>query len=244
MGCDIHMYTERRINGIWTSTEPIITVNPEDKEKDRFRDVPSQFRTYQDGRNYILFSVLAGVRSHYTIEQKFEVKGFPKDASPNIRQLYEKWGSDAHSASYLTLTDLKSISWGESWFPLYYRITKKQLDFYKFVRDKKISQKGKFVQGEWISEYKPPYVMDYWLHNIVKEPWTDVLMDIYASDVAAEDGGERWTEPTEKTYEVMLPTPIKIVCEDFYHNVIQNKLEYFEPRTKPEDLRIVFWFDN
>jgi hypothetical protein len=241
MGCDIHMYMEKKVGGIWASADPMVTLFDWDEKP--YRGVPSQHSVYQGGRNYILFSVLAGVRSHYTVEQKFEVKGFPKDASPNVRAIYERWGSDAHTPSYLTLKDLKSVDWDKEWFPLYYRVTKRQREFYKFLLQRRLNQKGKFVQGAWVSEIKPPYVMDFWLHEIVKEPWTNTLMELYTSDVAKEEG-KVWTGGVEETEEIMFPTPISIACEDFYRSVVQNKLEDFEPKVSPEDIRLVFWFDN
>ncbi len=59
------------------------------------------------GRNYDLFSALADVRSGGDITPICQPKGFPTDASADVRQEYERWDCDAHSASYLTLHELK-----------------------------------------------------------------------------------------------------------------------------------------
>lgn len=56
------------------------------------------------GRNYQLFGVLAGVR--YAVEPDFEVKGFPNDAHPLTRVLFEQWDSDAHTPSYIHLEEI------------------------------------------------------------------------------------------------------------------------------------------
>jgi len=38
-------------------------------------------------------------------------KGFPDNASEEVKLMYEGYGSDAHSASYLTLTEILNYDW-------------------------------------------------------------------------------------------------------------------------------------
>ena len=61
------------------------------------------------GRNYNLFGFLAGVRNQEN--QYFKPKGFPKNASKEIKKIFKSWGRDAHTPSYLTLAELKEIDW-------------------------------------------------------------------------------------------------------------------------------------
>jgi hypothetical protein len=89
MGCDIHMYFERKLdNGSWTNI-------PSDEE----------YGGYYVCRNYILFGYLAGVRN-YNVKPIADQRGIPKDVSKTIYEIYFDFGSDAHSASYLTIEEL------------------------------------------------------------------------------------------------------------------------------------------
>jgi len=61
--------------------------------------------TPYDGRNYELFGVLAGVRS-----REYDMIDYPRclpnDVSKEIKDEHERWGIDAHSATYYTLDEL------------------------------------------------------------------------------------------------------------------------------------------
>lgn len=79
MGCDIHLHTEVKIADKWEHYgNPII------------------------GRDYEFFAFLAGVRNYYEIIPVSEPKGVPDDMSLITRLDWEDWGSDAHSASFIT----------------------------------------------------------------------------------------------------------------------------------------------
>jgi hypothetical protein len=60
-------------------------------------------------RNYLLFGFLAGVR--FKEVQYFEARGLPSDVSPEIKKIFEKWGPDAHTPSYLPFEELNSVDW-------------------------------------------------------------------------------------------------------------------------------------
>ena len=92
MGCDIHLYLEKKM---------------------QFRDGNPPRWVYIEeidvGRDYELFGFLAGVRSDY---QHFERKEtIPEDISPELRRELEDWGSDGHSHSWLTLEELQTVDW-------------------------------------------------------------------------------------------------------------------------------------
>ena len=59
------------------------------------------------GRDYELFSILAGVRNAHDIVPISEPKGVPRDASNEFDSLYKARKGDAHSTSYLSLAELK-----------------------------------------------------------------------------------------------------------------------------------------
>lgn len=119
MGCDIHVYMEERVRtseypqGIWMSTDKWSLrrgyfSNPEDGR-------PRMEVSFEDliytARNYLLFSILAGVRNHYSITPISAPKGFPEDASEEVKAVYAYDKRDAHSASYFTLEELMAYDW-------------------------------------------------------------------------------------------------------------------------------------
>jgi len=84
MGCDIHAYSERRDKYGWELTG-----------------------VANGDRSYYRFGLIAGVRRSFT--ESLEPKGFPKEVSCEVETLYKEWEGDAHSASHLTLKELKKL---------------------------------------------------------------------------------------------------------------------------------------
>ena len=75
----------------------------------RWSFVPSLEDSYE-GRNYRLFSVLAGVRNEgKRIEPISEPRGLPSDVSPELAELAS--GLDWHSHSYYGLAELLAFDW-------------------------------------------------------------------------------------------------------------------------------------
>lgn len=105
MGCDIHMYVERKHEDQWHNCDyfvPSINWKEADGPYDSlFTRVPMY-----EHRNYALFATLADVRNYGGTDYICEPKGFPDDASDYTRSEYEDWYGDAHSCSYLTLQEL------------------------------------------------------------------------------------------------------------------------------------------
>lgn len=100
MGCDIHLFVEKKSsNGIWnfccgerkwwTNQKP-----------------PMASGCYAE-RNYNLFGALANVR--WATGENKEPLGFPEDASSSVKLRYERWGCDAHSASYMSLVEAEPL---------------------------------------------------------------------------------------------------------------------------------------
>lgn len=92
MGCDIHLFVEKRIPKVgWRI--------------DHSRDWDSDFGR----RSYTAFSMLADVRNGYghDIEPIFEPRGVPEDASLLYKGHVEDYGGGGHSHSYATLQELK-----------------------------------------------------------------------------------------------------------------------------------------
>lgn len=102
MGCDIHLYVEKKKKGKWVMAQGLV------EDEDGVLNVPYPDRRYT-GRNYELFGFLAGVRC--SNNQFFEAKGFPNNASKELKDIYEAWDVDAHTPSFLTLAELKEVGW-------------------------------------------------------------------------------------------------------------------------------------
>ncbi len=112
MGCDIHMHVEYRTRTNGTTIEwcdgNLYEVN---KFHNAYPDDPKYERVclINERRNYTRFGLLAGVRNYGT-KPIVSPRGFPDDASKSITEEYNSWGSDAHTASWLTLAELMNAA--------------------------------------------------------------------------------------------------------------------------------------
>lgn len=110
MGCDIHMFTEalKTVDKkpTWVNVDNW-RVNPFYKEGNEDGERPYDISELHGGRNYTLFSILAGVRD-YSDKTKpvADPRGFPEDASPQTTNEYQRWEGDGHTHSWLTLQEL------------------------------------------------------------------------------------------------------------------------------------------
>lgn len=95
MGCDIHMYIERRRN---KDADWELDPNHTKDEDGCLRSVDAA------GRWYGLFARIAGVRG---LERDYGIKprDLPKDVTPAIEEYSNRWGHDGHSHSWLTLDE-------------------------------------------------------------------------------------------------------------------------------------------
>jgi len=104
MGCDIHIFLERYIDGEWECVDTFPTVvvdryfSSSELKESALRDYMHHNIT---DRNYKLFSAIAGVRKQSSTEQSRVPRGFPQDASKPVKRIFNEWGVDAHSASWL-----------------------------------------------------------------------------------------------------------------------------------------------
>ena len=96
MGCDIHIYVERKKNDKWYNCDYFIP---------SIKGGYERIETCGD-RNYALFATLADVRNYGNTKYICEPKGFPDDASDYVKDEYGTWFFDGHSCSYLTLQEL------------------------------------------------------------------------------------------------------------------------------------------
>jgi len=94
MGCDIHGNIE---------------IRPYDWDENEWYCVADI--SFIIERNYDLFSVLAGVRQFVDIKPITKCKGIPKNASLKTLEHYEYWAGDGHSATFMTLKDIKEYDY-------------------------------------------------------------------------------------------------------------------------------------
>lgn len=109
MGCDIHLFTERKrsINNEqkWVNADnwklnPYYEKNNEDGESEY--NINSAYRR----RDYALFSILADVRNDSGNKPISEPKGLPEDISEVVRAESDRWDGDGHSHSFFTMKEL------------------------------------------------------------------------------------------------------------------------------------------
>lgn len=112
MGCDIHVYGERRnTNGIWNALGPFET-----EDVDYGTGSPPRLHVYQEykkgpysGRNYALFSYLADVRGYDDCPAWDQPRNIPDDCSDTVKTIVDQWDCDGHSHSWYSLAELDEI---------------------------------------------------------------------------------------------------------------------------------------
>src|SRR5665213_427516 len=108
MGCDIHMYIEKRDDSghAWrideghTYDEDELDAAGNVEYEGDLDDLEASV-----GRSYQMFHIMAGVRSGEV--QLFEARGVPDDASPEYLKTVDRWSGDGHTHSYLSLEEFR-----------------------------------------------------------------------------------------------------------------------------------------
>lgn len=112
MGCDIHVYLERRVEGEWRAVRP-----PSDWNMYAFMyrwepEIAWEQYEWDVERNYSLFGRLAGVRSR-SEEPIVYPRGLPADVDKPVREAIVEWGRDAHTSSWLADFELARVEWAD-----------------------------------------------------------------------------------------------------------------------------------
>jgi hypothetical protein len=234
MGCDIHFYVEKKENGKWVSAD---TWTKEEGEKRKSVNYDKRFYT---SRNYDLFAILADVRNGRGVAgcdtgdgfvPISAPKGLPKDVCTEIKTESKGWGSDGHSHSYFTWAELFAYDWT--------RTTKKRglvsaSEYFDWT------QGGAKERGE-----EPDYcgmVGGQFVQVVSKK---EMDKKIKALSTLHEKTWKKLEASVEQNLrDVYCQVEWKIsyftAAERFWSNTIPRLLRL----GKPEDVRIVFWFDN
>jgi hypothetical protein len=109
MGCDIHLFTERKrcINSkdAWVNIDNR-KPNPYFKEGNEYGESMYSLNSAYRTRNYNLFSMLADVRNRSGNKYIADPKGLPEDVSSVVKKESDSWASDGHSHSFFTMKEL------------------------------------------------------------------------------------------------------------------------------------------
>lgn len=103
MGCDIHIFREKLVNGQWVSADQWT------EEKYEGEDSYWSHDEIGGDRNYAMFSVLARVRCAEPPDISFCAKGLPLRTSTEVARESERLGGDGHSHSHLYLFELEEL---------------------------------------------------------------------------------------------------------------------------------------
>lgn len=231
MGCDIHLYVEKKVDGVWVSADEWKS------DEDGRMIVPYEKEFYND-RNYDLFAILANVRNGrgfagcYTGEGFNPIadpRGIPDDVCEAVKFEYDAWDGDGHSHSYFTVKELLEYDWTQK--------TKKSgwvssVEFYNwmwFKRDK----------GEGPDSYSGG-IFGGKIEKISAEEMEVRIKAIYKPNDHEESRLILKKEMCHVYCQISWEIQYSHECNWFWADTIPRLLHL----GKPEDVRIVFWFDN
>lgn len=262
MGCDIHFYVERRNKkGVWVFTKP---VKPpcntcEGTGKKQFApkataeynaDVGAPcwfcdgkgidpYPSYYSGRNYDLFAMLAdvrngrgfaGIKTGEGFNPIAEPKGLPDDASKQMKKAAEDYGEDGHSHSYLTLAELEKYDWDQ--------VTQHQgyvtsYEYEEWVEKGKVGGPSSWCGG--VSGGSVKIVTNFQMEELIREGKAGKKSE---EKVGPFGIGASYYTPI-KWHEYYRES-----AGSFYTKTLPALRELAEKHGGPENIRIVFFFDN
>ncbi|MHA1408871.1 MAG: hypothetical protein ACTSQY_00885 [Candidatus Odinarchaeia archaeon] len=231
MGTDIHLYVEIKKNGKWEKVKKGLRserYNPNNDyfSKEKFRNGERIYNT----RNYVLFAFLANVRNgkgfagrdtgNIIVPISFP-KGIPLNVSEDIIQDIDSWGLNAHSISYLDLSELKKGCEDSKNMTLVKRGAVDIKGFKEFKRDG--------CPKEWWSDIigsKIVFISNNEMQKLIDNPTLKKENLYYFTRI-------EWRsclyDSVNRFFEHVLPQ-----LENLKHT---NNLT-------DKEIRIVFWFDN
>jgi len=231
MGCDIHPYVESRVDGEWQTADKWTPCSYADGAlRIAFND------EVYSGRNYELFAILADVRNRFDLVPIGPLRGLPPDACPQVREACEGWDGDGHSHSWFTLAELLAYDWAQAatlsgWVGA--------VGYAQWDRRRRSNGLGpeSYCQGvgggnvrhitedemrQQLEVTKAPY-----LDGDYVEPWDD-----YIAAVKAELPSHYCQVEWQLAYYQCVPA--------FWASCMPR----LAAAGNPDDVRLVFWFDN
>jgi len=195
------------------------------------------------GRNYYLFGLLTGGRVRNSDAQEWNTfyleDKIPEDVSDYIQQQHNYWDGDAHSANYLTLKELQEWPhWDEHLPP----------SEFKLVHPEHIrSLSNGLIREAIIGKDLDLYVQEF---ETAKFRETQSVQDLsfearlghkvfeFADEGEFIGAIRGWSLPDWGVCH-------KHFCAGLYDVTIPELVELAKDKgVEPEDVRMVFWFDN
>jgi hypothetical protein len=241
MGCDIHLYVERKIDGKWVTADKW-TPDPYAEEGEESRLIVDDDNCFYSDRNYDLFAILADVRNLRNAGTGFNPistpKGLPADISPEVKGESDKWDCDGHSHSWLTLAEIKAYDWNQ--VITHIRVVD-VLGFAEFEQhgepytssDDDLSNKTNYISNEEMRERVAKYQPE--IGKLASRP--------YAL-------GTDWWEFQNKLRAEPVRYYTRVSWQANYADSAEAFLKETMPKLEalsygnPDNVRIVFWFDN
>lgn len=234
MGCDIHLYVERKENAKWITCDR--WVRDADDENRIHVEYDNHFYT---GRNYNLFAILAdvrngrgfaGIKTGEGFNPISSPRGIPEDASTEYKESVAQWDGDGHSHSYFTVQELMKYDWTQvsclqGWVDI--------SNFEEFERWKKRSMEGPNEYCGDVLGGKIQHITNDEMHAKVEKVKALKLYGIEFEKALQKEGADCYT---------------LVEWETPYYKAANQFLSEVMPRLwhlgNPEDVRIVFYFDN
>lgn len=218
MGCDIHLFVEQKIHNVWVRVP-----NEKGPRHPYYRGPANSYfdkNAWDVGRNYRLFGLLAGVRAN-SIESISDPKGIPSDVSQGIKLEWEKWYGDAHTPSWYSLSELLN------------------------VKNNKVIFKG-FVNIKQYKEFKNEGEPFDWALNIKDVSFT---FNVGKNQVKIISNDEMERIINLLVFDDGLTYCTEIVWEVPYSKISSHLFDVLVPAMQqldpnPDNVRMVFWFDN
>lgn len=195
MGCDIHSIVEKRNKDKWEAVGTIF--------EHKYNGKITLSSEPYEGRNYVLFAFLAGIRNRFDIKPIDEPRGYPEDISKETQNdLQDLWDSDGHSTSWFTLEELQNADWEQK----FRQGGVVPADVYEYLKDinepPKIYSQG--ISGKGIVQ-------------LTEEEWQKLSWD-------EKTNGTRW-------YIYMYwDMTVKEACSEFIENAMEQLKKIGDPK--------------
>jgi len=240
MGCDIHFYVEKKVGDTWVTADEWFPDPDEDGRLSTYRWGPGftvEKEPMYTGRNYGLFSILANVRNGYGFAGVdtgdgyvpiCDPRGLPDDVCSEVNTASDEYGCDGHSHSWQTVEELLQYDWTQT------------------TTKRGVVGKREFLR--WHLRGKP----ESWSGSIGGGDIQNVTNDEMFALLKAEFGADTLTwrhfHDAPDTGFVFEGPVTQVEWKQSYAETAQHFLWDTMPKLwkigKPDEVRIVYWFDN
>ncbi|MGO4614916.1 hypothetical protein AB4305_01095 [Nocardia sp. 2YAB30] len=173
-------------------------------------------------RNYALYGCLFGVRSELEFRPVAADRGQPDNASPRLRTTLRSEGLDAHSVTWITWDEIKTIDLDEQ----AEHLTSRPLVYQRLPDGSEIY----LYRGDFLPEFPrlehDGSVYRYWTPD--GKPWVE---------------GAEWNSPNGDIYRYARPRRRHVLNQPWWQTICRL-CEVVEPSCGADNIRLVVWFDN